>query len=355
MKTVAFILPSLAGGGAERVMLTFARELDRERFRVFLFLLTDDGPLRPLIAPDIDVVVLDRPRIRAALPRLRSAFRRYRPDVAMTTMAYLNMAVLALRPTLPRSTRHVVREANTPTAIIGRGVRGFAYRWGYRRLYRSAARVVAPAEFVRRELVDLGVPEALTTVLYNPVNVDEIRGTAIAPRREAGPGRRFVAAGRITEQKGFDRLVAMAAALGTDDQITVFGDGPLKLALEADAARRAVTDRISFAGFTDMLAPWIAGADAFLLPSRWEGLPNVALESLAVGTQVIATPEAGGIGEIRAKAPPGAVQLARSGPPFEAALTAVTSRSDAALRPSLLPEIFHLRTAVADLESILDG
>ncbi len=355
MKTVAFILPSLAGGGAERVMLTFARELDRTRFRVVLILLTDDGPLRALISPDIDVIVLDRPRIRAALPKLRSALQDLRPDVAISTMAYLNMALLGLRPTLPRSIRYVVREANTPSAIMGQGVRGTAYRWGYRHLYRRASQVVAPAGFIRRGLVALGVPEDRVSVLYNPVDVDALRAAGREPRRLEGPGRRFVAAGRITEQKGFDRLVAMASMLNPDDRITVFGDGPLKSVLEADVARSAVADRLSFAGFTSALGSWIAGADAFLLPSRWEGLPNVALESLALGTPVIATPESGGIDEIRAEAAPGTVHLAAAGPAFEDAMAAVAARPDATLRPSLLPEIFHLKTAVSGLEKILGG
>ncbi len=51
-------------------------------------------------------------------------------------------------------------------------------------------------------------------------------------------------------------------------------------------------------------APWLAGCDVVLLPARWEGLPNVALEALACGTPVIAAREAGGIDEIARSAPP---------------------------------------------------
>jgi glycosyltransferase involved in cell wall biosynthesis len=355
MKTVAFILPSLAGGGAERVMLTFARALDRERFRVVLILLTDAGPLGSLIAPDIELIVLDRPRVRAALPRLWSTLRRLRPQVVFATMAYLNMALLGLRPVLPGTIRYVVREANTPSAIAGQGVKRALYGWGYRHLYRRAHRVLAPAHFVRDELVAAGVPKSLVSVLYNPVDVDAVRAAGRAPSRVTGPGRRFVAAGRIAEQKGFDRLVGMASALDPEDRITVYGDGPLRSRLEADAARRGVAERITFAGFTEDLAPWIAGADAFLLPSRWEGLPNVILESLALGTPAIATPEAGAIDEIRARAAPGAVELASGGPAFEASMKAVDPKPERNLRPTLLPDVFRLSAAVSHLESILDS
>src|SRR5690606_25273938 len=82
-------------------------------------------------------------------------------------------------------------------------------------------------------------------------------------------------------------------------------------------------------------APWVAGADAFLMPSRFEGMPNAALEALALGTPVIATPEAGGIGEVEG------VTIAEYGPAFEDAMRRATPRS-ASLSASLLPDDFRI-------------
>ena len=103
--------------------------------------------------------------------------------------------------------------------------------------------------------------------------------------------------------------------------------------------------------------PWphFAGADAFLLPSRWEGMPNAALEALACGTTVIATPEAGGIAEVAAEAAGGAVTVAAAGAPFEAAMAAVRASPPEGPRASLLPARFEVAAVAERLGALLDG
>ena len=176
-------------------------------------------------------------------------------------------------------------------------------------------------------------------VLPNPV--DSARLRALSFRRELGPGRRFVAAGRLTRQKGFDRLIDVFSSSSTCDRLCIFGDGPDRAALEDRARACGAAGRIRFAGFQPTPWPSFAGADAMLVPSRWEGLPNVALEALACGTPVIATPESGGIAEVAAAAPPGAVTVAAWGDAFRDALAKVVPSPVDEVRPSLLPEHYE--------------
>ena len=191
-------------------------------------------------------------------------------------------------------------------------------------------------------------------VIRNPVDEAGLREAASPPSRWPGMGARFVAVGRLSRQKGYDRLLEALAVVRDDFRVTVFGDGDERAALETQSYALGLVPRVTFAGFDANPAPWVAGADALLLPSRWEGLPNVALEALACGTPVIAAPEAGGIGEIAALAAPGAVTIASIGAEFCAAMAGVPRNDPARLRASLLPDEFRLAAVVAEYERQLD-
>src|SRR5947207_3124420 len=121
---VAFVLPSFAGGGAQRTMIALAASLDRALFDPMMIVFEDTGPWRPYVPQDIAVHSLGRRGVRASLPSLVMALRKHRPDVAVSTMAYVNAGLLLLRPAISGNTRLFVREANAmkhhSTGLLGR-------------------------------------------------------------------------------------------------------------------------------------------------------------------------------------------------------------------------------------------
>lgn len=353
-RRIAFVIPSFAGGGAERVMLALAGALDRARYSPEIVVLDGVGPWRDLVPAGLPVTDLEARRIRHALRPLVRKLRKSRPAIAMSTIGALNLALLAARPLLPKGLRIVVREANTPhhhaKGTLGRAL----YRWAYPRLYRKAASVIVPAAYLKRELVeDFGVPAASIALLHNPVDEEGLRAAAVPAARVPGAGPRFVAVGRLTEQKGFDRLIAYMAEADGAAHLTILGDGPRRGALEAECDARGLRNRISLPGFAADAPRHIAGADALLLPSRWEGLPNVALEALALGTRVIATPDSGGIREIAHLAAPGSIVIAAAGAEFAAAANAIRAAPPAQPRPSLLPDTFRAETIASRFMALM--
>lgn len=329
-----------------------AGALDRSRFGAEIVALDGQGPLAGSVPRHVPVHELGHPRLRGALPALISALRRLRPDAVVPTLGYLNLAVLALRPLLPSGTRIFPREANLPSKSIDALPVPALGRMAYRLLYPRADGVLCNAAVVADALArECGVAMSRIHLIDNPVDVAALRAATIPPRRAPGPGPRFVAAGRLTHQKGFDRLIDLFPTLAPDAHLTILGDGPDRALLEARAKERGIAGRVSFAGFQPQPWPFYAGADAFLLPSRWEGMPSAALEALACGTRVIATTEAGGIGEVAA--PAGAVTLAAWGAEFGASLRAVHGQPADEPRASLLPERFTVVRAADGLARLL--
>ncbi len=336
--SIVYVLPNFRAGGAERVLMTLIRKLDRKRFAGELVVFSAEGPFADMIPPEIPVADLQASRLRGAFSVLLGLIRRRKPAVVFATHSYVSLALLAARPFLPAVTRIVVREPNTPSKSLPDMSHGRLLHLGYRLLLRRADLVICLNSSAEDEMLKIyGVPRARLVRLPNPVAMQPLRAAAEPLFRDAGAGLRLVAAGRLTHAKGFDRLLRAMASLSADTRLTLYGDGPEADALKALAQSLGLGVKVRFAGFERQLAPALAGADAVILPSRWEGMPNIVLESLACGTPVISTPEAGGVIDLAQELPETALKLVSSEAELSAAMTAVAQDGHTALRPSLLP------------------
>jgi len=151
-----------------------------------------------------------------------------------------------------------------------------------------ASHLVCPSAFMRDLVLSWGVPPERVTLLPNPAP-----RAAEARPFDVGPSPVLAFAGRLTAQK--DLGVALAAMRElTDVRLLVAGDGPERAHLEAAAG-----ERVEFLGplpRAEVLG-LLRAADASILTSAWENFPHGVVESLAVGTPVIAT-RTGGVAEV---------------------------------------------------------
>lgn len=362
---VLFVLPSLQGGGAERVMVTLLRELDREAFRLTLAVVDLSNAVFLADLPDdVELIDLNRRRVREAVPAILGLVWRLRPDVLFSTLGHLNLLIAMLRPLLPRKLRFIARE----TAMVSHGMRAFRHpglvRALYRRFYCKLDLVVCQSEAMREDVLrTFRMPEGSTVVVNNPVDIARVRARsqepgAAWPPAQAG-ARRLVAVGRLGPEKGFDLLIEALALLGDAPplQLAILGDGALRQELEALARARGVAGRVHFAGFQRNPYAWIAQADVFVLSSRHEGFPNVVLEALACGKPVVATPAEGGALEILAHARDCVVAEAVSAEALAAALRRWLAQPRAGTEEGGhgVPERFHLGTIVARYGAILQA
>jgi len=359
-ETCLILLPDLAGGGAQRVLLEVARRLDRAALSPDVAVLNADGPLASLVPSDAALEDLQASSVRRGWRSLRRLIAQKKPAAILSTMGYFNMAVMsAAAGAAPRGCRIILREANTLEATrreLGRG----AAALGYRFLYPRAHAVLCNSKAVCHELGAAGVPRARIEMLPNPVDVEALRDSARAGTFAAPPTLdrpHFVASGRLRRQKGFDRLLDWFAAAGAPGRLTILGDGPDEEALRRRANAPDLVGRVTFLGFVDRPAPIVSDGDVFLLPSRWEGMPNAALEALALGVPVLAHCEAGGVGELAAAAPAHAVTVTQNGAAFVEGLKRAASsvRSERGMRGSLLPQRYEAARVVARYQALLLG
>ena len=355
---IMFVLPALTAGGAERVMITLMNGLDRDRYAPCLVSVSDKGDLHDLIDQDIDFCTLKQKHLALGWAGLFQHLRREKPDVVISTMAHMNFVLLTMRPFFPK-TKFIVREAITPSFLFNKYKKtSWLIKLMYQILYPAADAVLSPSQIIFDEFRDvLRMSSKNFFVLNNPVNTKTIRACYEALSKKDAAHHKsvhFLAVGRLGRQKGFDRLIEYLPRLSLpyDWTLTILGEGDEREHLESLIRKHGFEDKVFMPGL--VRPPWqhYLQADCFLMPSRYEGLPNVVLESLACGVPVIATRESGGIAYIRDHSPKGAVRVVDSMHEFVQAMEQVKP-GKASHKKSLLNEMFEQQAVFRHFVKIL--
>lgn len=289
-KLLCFI-SDLDGGGAQRTMVNLANSLNSlPEWHVRLVVAEKRGPGIAWLDPSLDVVDLACPRVRYAVFPLRQAIRIFQPDIIFSTMLDNNIIAALARFLSGHRCALVLRETNSQRA---RGdlskIRRMLAGWAYRQADISIALSSGVAEEM---LEDCRLqPDRLIT-LPNPVDIAHIRQrltkSTITAKKSKMAGPHFIAAGRLTRQKGFDHLLSAFASMKHPGRLSILGDGKDRGALENQAKLLGIAERVEFAGFVCDPYSRMAAADCFVLSSRWEGFGHVIVEAMACDLPVIA-------------------------------------------------------------------
>lgn len=270
----------------------FARVLAREERHGITVL----HPRYPVI-PKLGMGIAPSLMYRALLPMVRKLIAAGQPFDLIDAHYFYPDGVVAAR---------LGRAINRPVVISARGSdlnMITQYRRPARQIRWAAQRaeaMITVSGALKQKLESLGASPDKIVTLRNGVDLECFRplDRAAVRTRLGVTGSVWLAVGHLVEPKGVH--IAVAALVSTPDvTLLVAGDGPEERMLRRVAIRSAVADRVRFLGALgrDALRDCYNAADALVLASSREGMPNVVLESLACGTPVLAT-AVGGIPEL---------------------------------------------------------
>lgn len=307
MAGVAFLLPDLRGGGAERVGLDLARGFGRLGHPVEFTLMRAAGDFLDEARAEFPVIDLQAPRARQVLPALIRRLRA-RPPAALLAAMWPLTVIAPLAARLARYQGPVlVSEHNT---IYTRQYRdwGSIHRLGMRASsfigYRLATARVGVSAGVSADIAQMALMDVQRiTTIHNPVRaLDHPDKTILAwadgmwnvPR-----GKRIMTVGSLKKQKNHALLLQSLALLRDPEaRLMILGQGELESRLRALAADLGIAGQVIWAGFHADPAPFYATADLFALSSDYEGFGNVIVEALSFGLPVVSTDCPAGPAEI---------------------------------------------------------
>lgn len=306
----------MRGGGSEQQTLLLLQHLDRSLFAPHLYLTERAGDRLPSVPDDVPIHAYSDVPSQTGLyypgramghqtEYLCQVLRRNAIEVIYDRTFHMTMIAgpAGHRCRIPRVSTIVSPPELAVPMVESRFI--WLKRKRLARSYRRAHRVLA----VSQQAADsaerfYGLPSGSTDVVRNPVDVQRIMELSGKNRPERDDRLTLVCVGRMTQEKGHDDLITAVRIAESrwpshlpPIRLWMIGDGPLRGELESRWATQLATQlatgggtcQIEFLGNQANPAPFIRFADALVLPSHFEGMPNVVLEAMALETPIIAT------------------------------------------------------------------
>lgn len=300
-KKILFIVPSMRGGGSERIISIILNFLDRKKFEPILVLLKKEGPYLDDISRDIKIIDLHAAQARYAIIKVIRTIKQVKPDIIFSTLGHLNILIAMIKPFLSKNIIFIARESNTVSVQNKQYKHPMLFDLLYKFFYNNFDHIIAQSEYMKKDLIDnYNIVKEKIEVIYNPVNFTKIEDLANKEIDAIYKSDKcnLLAVGRLEYQKGYDLLIEVMMKLDDKFHLTIVGQGKEEGKIKHLVESFDVKKKVTFAGFQSNPYIYMMHADLLILSSRYEGLPNVVLEANACGTPVVAFESPGGTGEI---------------------------------------------------------
>lgn len=298
-RSVLFVIDVFKYGGAQRVLLHYANLLSARGFRVSIFSIKDDRDF-PIPAHIKYYSALRKEQkitenIFCVLEILGRAVKCH--DIIVGFMDFI-ANYLTVLSSMINDKPFVVSSRNTLSAVLN----DFEFKEINHDLithsYNLARKIVCPSHSVASDLIEhFSIEREKTVVLYNPVDIrliTSLKEEKLAPEHNnMFTGKTLLSIGRLERQKNHAALIHVFKDLvndcDSDLTLVIIGEGGLRHELEKLIYDLGINKKVFLIGMQDNVYKFINQADIFVLPSLYEGLPNVILEAMAVGVPVVAS------------------------------------------------------------------
>ena len=292
-KTILHVIPVFATGGAERLVLEYAKYLDKDHYDVHVASCVEDGELRGAFEEvlDIEVKCVSRSNAGGRIAAYRELFayvKKIQPSIIHTHMISADLFGYLCKRLLKKKVVWISTMHNMETHS------SVMRQWLWKKILPKADNVITVSKAVQaftEETFNILPPK--NTLLLNGIQTKKWLDVPVKKYKKNQPIQ-IASIGRLWEQKGHVYLFeALSLCDDVNYQLHLFGDGPLRDTLEQKAVDYGISDNVTFHGVVKDIPNALKDIDIVVQPSLWEGLSLVVMEVMSAGKPIIASMAAG--------------------------------------------------------------
>jgi glycosyltransferase involved in cell wall biosynthesis len=295
---LAVLVASLFHGGVGKMRVHLINEIARRGYKVDLLIADRNSPYMELVDPRVRIINVHTTNAITGVPFVAAYLLRARPRVMLSQRIRVNALALRARSLTRAQTRMFVTANTNMTRELEalRPEKRVRHLATMRRYFPRNDGIIAISQGVAKDLASLiDWPLTRIQVAPNPVVTPDLPGLARSPLDHPwfAPGQPpvIMGVGRLEPQKDFPTLMRAFARVRTQQpaRLIILGEGKQRDELQDLATELGVTEDVQIPGFAKNPYAYMARAALFVFSSRWEGLGNVLIEALAIGTPVVST------------------------------------------------------------------
>ena len=308
-KKIVFVIPFLAEGGTELIVVNLINFLSERKYEKWLVLFESKLDYKEKITSSVKIISL-RKKTRwdffKLIWRLRGIIKTLEPEIVVSFLFYANIiTVLAKILSFFRQFKVIICEHSYTPIYLPKSRFAVIKKFLLKFTYSKADLIIVVSDSIKKALVTIfHIPESKIKRIYNPFYLEEIERLAkkdIKLDIFYEKNKILISIGRLIYSKRFDRLLRVFTEIKKKMRnvyLIILGKGKLEKELQSLAEELNIDKFVYFVGFQKNPYVWLSKADVFVLTSDYEGLPNVIIEAMACGVPVVSTDCPSGPNEI---------------------------------------------------------
>lgn len=307
MKKVLFVIESLGGGGAEKVLTTIVKYLDKSKYDITVLLVTEVGIYLKEVKKYCRVVAmlpsydslesfvdklkykLDYKYIYGSSPR--KVYKKYIKEEYDIEIAFVEGYATRLIANSPNKNSKKIAWVHIDMKENPYADQYYKSLEEHIECYKNFNDVICVSSSVKKVMEDKFKLENNLKVIYNPIDAHQIleKAKEFTVKKDLTKTN-IITVGRLENQKGFDRLINAIGRINSDKlniHLNILGEGSKYNELKDLIHLNKLENTVSLLGFKKNPFPWVLSSDIFICTSRAEGYSLVIAEAMVLGIPII--------------------------------------------------------------------